>query len=371
MKIALVHDWLTGMRGGEKVLLELLRLFPSADVATLLWKRGSVSPEIEARVRQTSFLDRLPRGTNAYRYYLPLFPAAVRSLDLSDYDLVISSSHAVAKGARVPTGAMHVSYVHTPMRYLWESSADYFQFGRGRWWKRAALSAISPWLRRFDRQTASGVNFFIANSENVRRRIRRIYRADAKVIYPPVDTGFFAPAGEASAGGYYLVASSLEPYKRIDLAVDAFCRGPRRLVIAGKGTLERQLRARARSALGAPIEFLGEVSDEKLRDLYRHCRALIFPGLEDFGMAPVEAQACGRPVVCYGAGGALESVIDGETGTHFFPQTSAALLEAVERLEKMPWDAARIRAHSLRFSRERFRDQVRRFFRDIGVSVAA
>lgn len=371
MKIALVHDWLTGMRGGEKVLLELLRLFPAADVFTLLWKRGSVSPEIEARVRQTSFLDRLPRVTDAYRYYLPLFPAAVRSLDLAGYDLVISSSHAVAKGVRAPAGAMHVSYVHTPMRYLWESSADYFQFGRGRWWKRAALGAIAPWLRHFDRESASGVNFFIANSENVRGRIRRIYGADAKVIYPPVNTSLFTPGGEASAGDYYLVASSLEPYKRIDLAVDAFARGRRRLVIAGQGTLEGQLRARARRAPHAPLEFLGEVSDEKLRDLYRHCRALIFPGLDDFGMTPVEAQACGRPVVCYGAGGALETVIDGETGVHFPSQTSTALLDAVERLEKTPWDAARIRAHSLRFSRERFQDEMRRFLCDIGVPIAA
>jgi glycosyltransferase involved in cell wall biosynthesis len=258
------------------------------------------------------------------------------------------------------------------MRYLWESSADYFQFGRGRRWKGAALSAISPWLRRFDRKSAAGVNFFIANSENVRRRIRRIYGADAKVIYPPVDTGFFTPAsGETSAGDYYLVASSLEPYKRIDLAVDAFSHGRRRLVIAGKGTLQRQLRARARSAPRSAIEFLSEVSDEKLRDLYRHCRALIFPGLEDFGMTPVEAQACGRPVVCYGAGGAIESVIDGETGVHFRPQTSAALLDAVERFEKMPWDPARIRARSLRFSRQRFQDEMRTFFSDIGVPIAA
>ncbi|HZS49542.1 MAG TPA: glycosyltransferase [Bryobacterales bacterium] len=373
MKIALVHDWLTGMRGGEKVLLELVRLFPSADVFTLLWRRGSVCAEIEARVRATSFLDRLPAAAKAYRYYLPLFPAAVRSLDLSGYDFVFSSSHAVAKGASIPPGAVHVSYVHTPMRYLWETRGQYFQFGQGLWWKSAALQLVSPWLRRFDASSSRGVHFFLANSENVRGRIRRIYGTEARVIYPPVDTEFFAPEECASrapgppGGDYYLVVSSLEPYKRIDLAVDAFSGGCRRLLVAGAGTLHNVLRARARP----PVEFLGEVSDVRLRDLYRHCRALIFPGLEDFGIAPVEAQACGRPVVCYGAGGALETVSDGRTGVHFRPQTSEALLAAVGKLEKSTWDPQLIRGHSLQFSRERFRKELMSFLYDAGILAAA
>lgn len=360
MRIALVHDWLTGMRGGEKVLLELVRLFPSADLFTLVWNRGSVHSEIEARVRQVSFLQRLPDVGRLYRYCLPLFPAAVRSLDLAGYDMVISSSHAVAKGARIPPGAVHVSYIHTPMRYLWDTGGDYFRFGRGRWWKRASLAAAAPYLRRFDRRTARGIDFFLASSENVRGRIRRVYGVEARVIPPPVDTGFFTPGGCAAApGGYYLVASPLEPYKRIDLVVDAFSGGRRKLLIAGKGTQERELRARA----SPPVEFLGYVPDETLRELYRHCRALIFPGLEDFGMVPVEAEACGRPVVCYGAGGALETVVDGRTGVHFRPQTGAALMAAVERLESMAWDTAAIRRHSLGFSRQVFRDNMSDFFR--------
>lgn len=360
MKIALVHDWLTGMRGGEKVVAELLRLFPDADIFTLVWKRGSVTPEIESRVREVSFLDRMPRAATDYRYYLPLFPAAVRRFDLRGYDLILSSSHAVAKGVRVPPGAVHVSYVHTPMRYLWETSADYFQFGRGRRWKRSAMSLLAPYLRRFDRRTAGSVHFFLANSENVRRRIRRIYGREATVIPPPVDTGFFTPPqSQAAAGDYYLVVSSLEPYKRIDLAVMAFSDGWRKLLVAGKGTLERDLRAVARP----PVEFLGEVSDGELRELYRHCRALIFPGREDFGIVPVEAQACGRPVVCFGEGGAPESVIDGVTGVHFRPQTPEALLAAVQRLEDTDWDSAAIRRHSLQFSRRRFRDRMMAFCR--------
>ncbi len=349
-RIAIVHDWLTGMRGGEKVLAEMLRLLPEADVFTLLWQRGSVSPLIESRVRQVSFLDRLPH--RSYRYYLPLFPAAVRSFDLAGYDLVISSSHAVAKGVQAPRGATHIAYIHTPMRYLWDARADYFQFGSGLWWKRAALALAAPRLRRFDLDSAAGIDLFVANSENVRQRIRRLYGADGQVIHPPVDTTFFCPSAQPP-GDYYLAISSLEPYKRIDVAVRAFTGGSRRLLVVGKGTLEGPLRALA----GPPVEFLGEVSDERLRELYRGSRALVFAGREDFGMVMVEAQACGRPVVAYAEGGASESVVDGRTGVLFSPQTEAALMEAVARLENRSWDSGEIRRNSLRFSRETFRDR--------------
>ncbi len=357
--MAIVHDWLTGMRGGEKVLLELVRLFPEAELYTLLWKPGSVSREIEARIKGVSFLQRLPRAGEAYRYYLPLFPAAVRSFDLRGYDLVLSSSHAVAMGAAVPPDALHVCYMHTPMRYLWDTRASYFHFGPGRWWKRAALRLAAPPLRRFDLSAARAVDFFIANSNHVRGRIRRTYRADARVIPPPVDTDYFTPARDGAAGDYYLVVSPLEPYKRIDLAVDAFSGGKRRLLIAGRGTMERELRKRARP----PVEFLGHVSDAHLRVLYRQCRALIFPGLEDFGITPVEAQACGRPVVCYGEGGALETVADGATGVHFHAQTREELIAALDRLEMTQWDCEAIRRHSLLFSRRRFHDRMADFWR--------
>jgi glycosyltransferase involved in cell wall biosynthesis len=355
VRIALVHDWLTGMRGGEKVLLELVRLLPEAEVFTLLWRPGSVAPEIERRVRGTSWLQRLPSRT--YRYYLPLFPAAVRSLDLTSYDLVVASSHAVAHAARA---RRRIAYIHTPMRYLWDAQPEYFRFGRGAWWKRAALAAVAPWLRRFDRRAAAGVDHVIANSRHVRERIRRVWGRDAEVIYPPVDTDFFTPEGQPE--DYYLVVSSLEPYKRIDLAVDAFSGGRRRLLVAGKGTLETELRARARP----PVEFLGEVSDERLRDLYRKARALIFAGREDFGITPVEAQACGRPVVCYGEGGALESVVEGTTGVCFRLPSAAALREAVERAETMEWDSRALRQHSLRFSRPVFHARMKEFLDEHG-----
>jgi glycosyltransferase involved in cell wall biosynthesis len=359
LRVALVHDWLTGMRGGERVLLELCRLFPSATVHTLLWNRGSVHPEIEARVRETSFLQKIPGMAGGYRSYLPLFPAAARSLSLESADLVLSSSHAVAKGVRVTPGVPHVSYVHTPMRYLWDDSGSYFRFGNGSGWKRAGLALLKPYLRRFDVETARAVDHFIANSETVRGRIRRFWGAEATTIPPPVDTDFFSPAEGAPQGDYYLIVSSLEPYKRIDLALEAFRRLGRPLVMAGGGTQLRELQA----AAPGNVHFAGRVSDDELRGLYRGCRALIFPGEEDFGIAAVEAQACGKPVICYGRGGVTESVVDGETGVYFYPQEAAALAEAVERAERRAWDGAEMRRRSLVFSRGAFRDRMERFFR--------
>ena len=358
-RVALVHDWLTGMRGGEKVLLELCRLFPRCEIHTLLWNRGSVHPEIERRVRQTSFLQKLPWAATAYRNYLPLFPAAVRSLDVGDVDLVMSCSHAVAKGVRVPAGVPHVSYVHTPMRYLWDDTGSYFEAGRGRRWKRLTLAAVAPYLRRFDTRTVAGVSHFIANSENVRQRIRRLWGVDTTVIHPPADTDFFRPADPPLDEDNYLVISSLEPYKRIDLAIDAFRGLPRRLVVAGSGSQADDLRR----SVPPNVSLLGHVTDEQLLDLYQRCRALIFPGVEDFGIVPVEALACGKPVICFGRGGVTESVADGETGIHFHPQTAAALQEAVIRSEKAQWDPQRLRRAALPFSRNRFRDKMGSFLR--------
>lgn len=356
-RVALVHDWLTGMRGGEKVLLELCRMFPSARIYTLLWQPGSVDPEIESRIQQTSFLQRLPRSRTAYRYLLPLFPAAVRSLAIRDADLVISSSHAVAKGVRVPAGVSHVGYIHTPMRYLWDDADSYFRFGRGRSWKRAALQIASPALRRFDLHTADGVDHFIANSETVRRRIQRLYRREATVIPPPVDTDFFRPALHSPANAYYLVVSSLEPYKRIDLALEAFEHLGRPLRIAGSGTQANALKR----AAGKNVTFLGRVSDAHLLEVYQNCRAVIVPGIEDFGIVPVEALACGKPVICCGSGGVTETVTDGETGVYFWPQRPEALAEAIERSEAMCWDQDKLRRSALRFSRRRFHENMREF----------
>jgi glycosyltransferase involved in cell wall biosynthesis len=354
VRLAIVHDWLTGLRGGEKVLAELLRIFPDADLLTLFVDANTVPPQIASRVRQTSFLQRLP--AKPYRYYLPLFPLAARTLNLNGYDAILSSSHAVAKGVCVPHGTLHVSYVHTPMRYIWDQQSDYFCFGPGRLRKRFALAAVRPWLRRFDLRTAGTVDHFIANSETVRGRIAKLYCAHAAVVYPPVDTDFYTPA--QCNGDYYLMVSPLEPYKRVDLAVSAFSGGTRRLLIAGTGSLADPLRRIARP----PVEFLGWVSDSRLRELYQSCRALIFPGTEDFGMVPVEAQACGRPVICFAKGGATETVVDGITGVHFHEQSARAISAAVRRSESTSWDTAVIRRNSLRFSRQLFEERFLEFW---------
>ncbi len=355
-RVALVHDWLTGMRGGEKVLLELCRMLPQATVHTMVWNRGSVHQEIEERVAKESFLGRLPGAAKGYRNYLPLFPAAIRSLRLPPVDLVLSTSHAVAKGVVVPAGAAHVSYIHTPMRYLWGFGGDYFRFGVGGWWKRAALGAVRPYLKQFDLRTASGPDRLIANSRTVQQRIRNVWSRASEVIHPPVDTEFFTPSSRGP-GDYYLIVSPLEPYKRVDLALEAFRGLQRRLVAVGGGTLERQLRTIA----GPNVELAGHVSDERLRELYRNCRALLFPTNEDFGLTPLEAQACGRPVVAYGDGGATETVADGETGVLFNPQTPEGLRDAIARFESMRFDPSHCRQHSLAFSAARFRARMEAF----------
>ena len=354
MRVALVHDWLTGMRGGEKVLAALAGIFPDADIFTLFYEPERISDAINSHRVLASPLNRLPGVLRYYRNLLPLMPRAIESFDLRGYDLVISSSHAVAKGARVPAGVPHICYCHTPMRYLWAASSDYFQFGLGSIVKKPVLAAFTPWLRRWDVRASQSVTQFLANSENVRRRIADAYGRDARVVYPPVDTDFFTPDSSAP-GDYYLVVSALEPYKRIDLGVRAMERLGRRLIVAGRGSQAAALQRIA----GRNVEFTGWVDDEQLRDLYRGCRALLFPGLEDFGMCPVEAQACGRPVIAYARGGALESVNDGVTGLFFPEQTVESLVDAVEAFEKLQFDPAAARRNSLRFSATNFEAGIR------------
>ena len=358
LRVALVHDWLTGMRGGEKVLESFCRVFPQAEIFTLFYQPGSVSEVIAARKITASWLDRLPSARRHYRWFLPFFPQAIESLKLDGFDLVISISHAVAKGVR-SGGARHICYCETPMRYVWDVEEDYFRFGSGRRWKRALLGLARGRLRAWDLRSNARVDHFLANSENVRQCIARLYGRDATVIYPPVDTDFFNPGPRPPAPGpYFLVVSALEPYKRVDLAVEAFARLKLPLLVAGRGTEERALRRLA----PANVEFLGWVTDERLRELYRGCRALVFPGVEDFGIVPVEAQACGRPVVAFGRGGALETVLDGRTGVFFPEQTAESLAEAVRCLDKLDFHPAEARRNSLRFSRQRFEDEVRAFF---------
>ena len=361
MKVALVHDWLTGLRGGERVLEQLCLLYPEADIFTLLWVRGSCGAIIERHRILTSFLDRLPR--RGYRHYLPLYPAAIESFDLSAYDLVISTSHAVAKGARPGPHAVHVAYIHTPMRYVWDQFDAYFGRGRAGPLTRIAARAVAPMLRRWDVRSTSRAHALIANSRFVADRIRRFWgREPDAVVYPPVDTSRFVPAAEGPAPEEYaLIVSALVPYKRVELAVSAFSRVKRPLWIAGDGPERKRLER----AAGPSVRFLGSPGHDALPRLYAGARFFVLPGEEDFGIAPVESQAAGRPVLALGRGGALETVVEGETGEFFPEPTVQSLLDGIAAIDRLQPDPVRIRENALRFDVARFgpeiREQIERF----------
>ena len=365
-KVAIVHDWLTGMRGGEKCLEIFCELFPEAVIYTLVYNQGSVNPTIEAHPIRTSWVNSLPFARNGYRHYLPLFPRAIESFDMSGYDLILSSSHCVAKGVKAPPGSLHLCYCYTPMRYTWDRREDYFPPEKMNPWRRKAIYFILDRLQKWDRESSKRVDSFIACSENVRERIKRYYGRRAGLIYPPVDTEFFTPGDEGE--DFYLVVSALVPYKRIDLAVEAFNRLGLPLLIIGTGPEMENLKRIAKGN----VEFLGWQSQQELREYYRRCRALIFPGVEDFGIVPVETQACGRPVIAYGEGGASETVSGpfagsgspSETrisGVFFEEQNVEALISAIELSRQIDFDSDFIRKGSLRFSKEIFKEMIAAF----------
>lgn len=332
LRVVLAHDWLTGMRGGEKVLESFCRLFPDAPLFTLLHNPGSVSPLIEDRPIHTSFVQKLPLAAKRYRHYLPLFPKAAENLKLPQCDLVLSTSHCVVKGLLAPEGAMHVCYMHTPMRYIWDMYEAYFGKDQGGLASKV-MPFVRPRLQRWDVATADRVHHYIANSAHVAGRIRRCYNRSAAVIHPPVEAGRFAPN---SGGDYYLVLSALAPYKRVDLAVRACTKANLPLKVAGTGQEEAALRAMA----GPTVEFLGWQPDEALPGLYAGAKAFLFCGEEDFGITPLEAMASGTPVIAYAKGGALETVIGpddpegrSQTGRFFREQTMDSLLEAIKFLK--------------------------------------
>lgn len=349
MKVALVHDWLIHMRGGEKVLESLAELFPDATIYTLFSNRNRLSDPLQQMKIKNSFLHYLPGISCFYTWLLPILPFAIRTLRIEKADLVISSSHCVAKGAKIPAGAVHICYCHTPMRYLWGFEEVYFdKFPK---WLIKMMKPILGQLRSWDRKNSEGVQHFFCNSENVRERIRKIYKRDALVIYPPADTDFFKPP-ETSDRMYYLVVSALTPYKRVDVAVEAFNGWNRRILIAGDGPSLTDCRKKVQTP---NIQFLGKVSDERLRELYAHAKALIFPQEEDFGIVPVEAQACGTPVIAFGRGGALETVKD---GIFFYEQTAKALRNAILKFESNTFPSDKLRQQMLQFDKKLFKHKI-------------
>ncbi len=346
---ALCHDWLTGMRGGERVLEILCDGFPRAPIYTLIHNRDAISNAINRHPSQTSFLRRLPGVHRYYRNLLPLFPAAVRSLPPPGNELLVSTSHCVAKSLRSSPDTCHVCYCFTPMRYAWTFFDEYFGNGRV---KGLIAKPILAALRRWDRKTASRVDRFVAISNHVRHRIERFYGREADVVYPPVDTERCTPGESSHAEEFDLIVSALVPYKRVDLAVAAYSRLELPLKVVGIGG---EL-ARLKTLAGPSVEFLEWQSDDEVLDLYRGCRFLLFPGEEDFGIVPLEAQACGKPVIAYGRGGALETVVDGTTGVFFDRQTEDALTDAVQRARAVTWDTATVRRHAEQFDNQCFVD---------------
>jgi glycosyltransferase involved in cell wall biosynthesis len=357
-RVVLVHDWLTGMRGGEKCLEPVSRRWPDARLFTLLHKRGSVSEAIERLRPRTSFLNWLPGVHRWYRYLLPLMPLAA-SWRIRDCDLVVSFSHCVAKGARAPVGVPHVCYCFTPMRYAWHMRDAYFS-GRVAGLKARLLDRFLGMLRSWDRRTADRVTHFIAISRTIQERIRECYGRESTVIYPPVDTDFYHPA-PVQREDFYLAVSAFAPYKRFDLAIEACNRLGRKLVLIGTGQDEKRLKALA----GPTVSFLGWQSDEVIRDHFRRSRAVLFPAEEDFGIVPVEANACGTPVIAFGKGGATETVVPpgGQrepTGLWFAEQTVESLAEAMVAFERRRGDFSPIaaRRQALRFTKQRFEQEL-------------
>ncbi len=396
MRIALVHDWLNGMRGGERCLEALCELYPDAPIFTIFYVKGSVSRTIERHRIVPSLLSRLPFIRALYRYYLPLFPFLVQAFDLRDYDLILSSSHCVAKGVTVPTHAYHVAYIHTPMRYVWDQYEVYFRQGRGSRVQQAGMWMFRRRLQQWDVQSNVHVNRFIANSNNVAERIKRQYGRSACVVYPPVDWHAYQVSYKNE--GFYLMVTAFAPYKKVDLAIEAANKLGFPLKIIGHGQEEKRLQRMA----GPNVEFLGWQPDHLVREWYGRCLAVLFPGEEDFGIVPLEAMATGKPVIAYGRGGALETVIPfnplpgmmrdrvsdkeshtgnclntkegnasamvahtdvpppGPTGVFFYEQTVDALIDAIQLLNQhLPdFDPDTIRAHVKPFDCSHFKQQM-------------
>ncbi len=355
-RVAIIHEWLATYAGSERVVEQLLAVLPDAQLYSLVdFLPESQRTMLGGRSVRTSFIQRLPFSRKRFRGYLPLMPLAVEQFDLADYDIVVSSQHAVAHGVLTRADQLHVSYVHTPVRYAWDLHHQYLREARLTWGVRSMLARmVMHYLRMWDRAAAERVDLFVANSRYIARRIWKTYRRKARVIYPPVDVEAYSLATDKS--DYYLTASRMVPYKRIDLIVEAFRDLPdRKLIVVGDGPEYKKI---AKSA-GPNVELLGHQPAAKLQELMRGARAFVFAADEDFGITPVEAQACGTPVIAYGRGGALETVLDGETGVFFREQTTDSLRAAVEQFEatSADFEPERIRQHAEKFSAERFRQE--------------
>ncbi len=359
-RVAVIHDWLFSLRGGEVVLEAILDLFPEATVFCLFRNKHFQSHVLNRHPVIESPFNQLPGVRHYYRYLLPLLPMMIERFDLTGYDLILSSSHCVAKGVIAPPDSLHICYCHSPMRYIWDEKENYFRHPFLRW---ATLPFLN-YLRLWDTSSSSRVDHFIANSHWIGKRIEKYYRRSSFVVHPFVDLDLFdAPTDDLKQGDYYLVVSGFAPYKRIDLAIEACESLGRRLLIIGDGQDKKYLRRLA----GKNTEFLGRVSRKELRDLYRHCRALLFPGREDFGIVPLEAMASGRPIIAYAKGGALETVIPHQTGIFFESPSVDSLKDAILTFEMREgeFSAQVCRKQALKFSKQSFQSQLKQRIEDL------
>ena len=358
MKVAIVHEWLSIYGGSERVVEEIHEIFPNAPIYTLVYNEKTMPERFKGYDIRTTFVQKLPFAKTKYPNYLPLMPRAFEELDLTEYDLVISSSTACAKGVITRSDAIHICYCHTPMRYAWEF---YYEYTRGmNAIKKKIIARFMHKIRIWDRLAADRVDYFIANSHYIGGRIKKYYRRESQVIFPPVNTHLYQFVPNKKI--FYLIVSRLVTYKRVDLAIEAFNKLGLPLVIIGGGPEEKKLKAMAKEN----ITFLGRLSDEEIAKYYAESKAFIFPGEEDFGITPVEAQASGTPVIAYGRGGALDTVLDGKSGILFMEQTVESLIQAVQSFEKngVSWDAKQIKANSEQFSVQNFRYKLKSYIED-------
>jgi glycosyltransferase involved in cell wall biosynthesis len=353
MRVAIIHYWLVGMRGGEKVLESICRLFPQADIYTHVYDKSAISPELNAHAIYPTFINALPAAKRMYKKYLPLMPMALEQLDLSQYDLIISSESGPAKGIIPNAPAVHICYCHSPMRYVWNMYHEYYR--NSGFLTRMVMPPLAHRLRSWDIGTASRVDHFAANSSTVAQRVKSYYRREAEVIYPPVDTQAFRPVPTHEVEDYYLMVGELVAYKRPELAVKAFNATKRKLVVIGGGEMLDELRRIA----GPTVTILGPQKFDVLKHHYAHAKALIFPGEEDFGIVPVEAMASGRPVIAYGRGGATETVVDGKTGLFF--ESVECLIDACEQFERLDLDPADAVTRAADFAAATFARKFRAF----------
>lgn len=359
MKIALVHDWLPFMGGAERVLSDFVEAYPGAPIYTLLCNYSKIEEPIKSANIITSNLQKDGKEIANHRKLFPFMPTAIEKFNLNDYDIVLSSSSSVAKAVITNPATLHICYCHSPMRYAWEFSYEYAEkmAGKGKI-KNKILDYFLTFIRLWDYSSAARVDYFIANSENVAKRIWKHYRREAVVIHPPVRCNLFNISDED--GDFFLCVSRLQEYKRIDLAVKACTKLGLKLKVIGDGPDRKKLQSLA----GPTVEFLGRASDETMKECYAKCKAYLFPGEEDFGITPLEAMASGRPVIAYGKGGALETVIEGKTGVFFHEQTVDSLIDAIERFEEHNFDKNELRKHAEKFDDEIFKEKIKTFINE-------